>query len=61
MYSVIQSAKENGLKVEPYLTFVFDTLSELPCEEWDEETIKSLMPHGRDLPNRLFIKGKTRK
>lgn len=61
MYSVIQSAKENGLKVEPYLTFVFDTLSELPQEEWDEETLKSLMPHGRDLPNRLFIKGKTRK
>ena len=50
-YSIIQSAKDNGLKVEDYLTYVFEEMSQ---NNFTNEQLKSLLPHSKDLPSNLY-------
>lgn len=54
-YSIIQSAKENGLKVEDYLTHVFDTISK-EQNTISKEKLGALLPHSNSLPKHLYSK-----
>lgn len=56
MYSIVQSAKENGLRVEPYLIHVFESMSKQ--ENYDEAYLDTLLPHSEKLPDHLHIKSK---
>lgn len=56
IYSIVQSAKENRLKVETYLTYLFEKMSSIPNTEWDEALIQTLVPHSKDLPQNLYSK-----
>ena len=54
-YSIVQSAKDNGLKVEDYLTYVFENLSNQKGEI-TQDIIKELVPHSQTLPKKLYSK-----
>lgn len=54
-YSLIQSAKDNGLKVEDYLTYVFETISK-QGDDITQKDLKQLVPHSQSLPNKLYSK-----
>ena len=54
-YSLIQSAKDNGLKVEDYLTYVFETISKQD-NDITQKDLKQLVPHSQSLPNKLYSK-----
>ncbi len=55
IYSIVQSAKDNNLKVEDYLTYVFKTMSETNQEALD---LKTLLPHSKTLPKELYSHSK---
>ncbi|MGL4362009.1 MAG: IS66 family transposase [Cellulosilyticaceae bacterium] len=52
-YSVLESAKLNGLKPQAYLTYVFDQMT---GKKLTDELIRSLLPYSDKLPEHLFIK-----
>jgi hypothetical protein len=52
LYSIVTTAKENKLKVEEYLTYIFDSLSYNQSPD-----IKDLLPYSDKLPIILKIKG----
>jgi hypothetical protein len=52
LYSIVTTAKENKLKVEEYLTYIFDSLSNNQSPD-----IKDLLPYSDKLPIILKIKG----
>ena len=54
-YSIIQSAKDNGLKVEDYLTHVFETISKKQ-DPISKEKLEALLPHSNSLPQHLYSK-----
>lgn len=54
IYTVVQSARENGLRIEPYLNHIFDTLSTIDPRDWSDEIIESLLPHSKDLPFEIY-------
>lgn len=56
MYSIVQSAKENGLRVEPYLIHIFESMSQKTA--YDPTYLDSLLPHSKSLPDHLYIKSK---
>lgn len=51
LYSIVTTAKENKLKVEEYLTYVFDSLSNN-----QSPVIKDLLPYSDKLPSKLKVK-----
>ncbi len=55
IYSIVQSAKDNELKVEDYLTYVFKTMSETEQTTLD---LKTLLPHSKTLPKELYSNSK---
>lgn len=60
IYSVLVSAKENGLKVEDYLNYVFKAMSEVAVDNWSNEFISTLLPHSDSLPDYLYNNQKQR-
>lgn len=54
IYTVVQSARENGLRIEPYLNHIFNTLSNIDPKDWNEELIEALLPHSECLPNEIY-------
>lgn len=53
LYSIIESAYSNNIRVEEYLTYLFDTL---PNINISDESISKLLPYSEDLPDYLKIK-----
>ena len=49
IYSVIETAKENGLNPFKYLTYLFEQLPQLPDLK-NPETLDSLLPWSPSLP-----------
>lgn len=56
IYSVIETAKANGLAVEKYLIYLFDMLSK--TENRDMDFLKDYMPWSSKLPDYLYPKFK---
>lgn len=52
-YSIMESAKLNGLKAEAYLTYVFDSMT---GKKLTDELLRSLLPYSKELPEELYIK-----
>lgn len=54
IYSIIETAKANGLIVEKYLVYLFDMLANTESKE--KETLNNYMPWSKALPDVLRIK-----
>ena len=50
LYSIIETAKENGLKVNEYLTWLFEQFGETAPEHY-----RNLCPHSGNLPKELYL------
>ena len=48
IYSVVETAKANGLIVEKYLVYLMDVLCNM--ESIDKDTLLKYMPWSKDLP-----------
>jgi transposase len=48
IYSIVETAKENGLSVIPYLTHLFETLSN--ADKTDRAVLSALLPWSKSLP-----------
>jgi transposase len=53
LYSIIETAYANNIRIEEYLTYLFDTL---PNINKDDSSIAKLLPYSSDLPEYLKIK-----
>lgn len=51
MYSLIVTAKENGLKAYDYLEYIFEKLPNINIENADE--LETIMPWSKELPNSI--------
>lgn len=56
IYSIVETAKANGLAVEKYLIYLFDVLSK--TENRDMDFLKDYMPWSSELPDYLYYKSK---
>ena len=56
IYSIIETAKANGLVVEKYLLYLFDELSK--TESRDVDVLKNYMPWSAKLPDTLYYTSK---
>ena len=56
IYSVVETAKSNGLVVEKYLVYLMDMLSNL--ENNDKDTLLKHMPWSKDLPETIKLQNK---
>ena len=52
IYSIVETAKANGLIVEKYLTYLFDEVSKLEIKDMD--ILKKFMPWSTELPENLY-------
>jgi hypothetical protein len=57
IYSIVETAKENGLKPAAYLTFLFEQLPNIDCK--DPKALEALMPWEENLPDELRSPAKT--
>lgn len=51
-YTIMESAKLNGLKPEAYLTYVFNQMT---GKKLTDELLRSLLPYSKELPKELYI------
>ncbi|MBU3090180.1 IS66 family transposase [Clostridium gasigenes] len=56
IYSIIETAKSNGLIVEKYLVYLIDTLSNIEIKNRD--TLIDAMPWSNELPNELKVQNR---
>lgn len=56
LYSIVETAKANGLAVEMYLIYLFDVLSK--TENRDMEFLEEYMPWSADFPDYLYSKSR---
>ena len=56
IYSIIETAKANGLAIERYLIYLFNLLSQ--SELRDDDILKNCMPWSTQLPDSLYSKSK---
>jgi hypothetical protein len=56
LFSIIETAKANGLIIEKYLVYLMDQLAII--ETADEDNLLSLMPWSNELPIEVKIKVK---
>jgi transposase len=56
IYSVVETAKANGLLVEKYLVYLIDVLSNL--ENKDKDTLLKYMPWSKELPETVKFQNK---
>ena len=54
IYSIIEAAKANNLKIERYLSYLFDNLSNIEVREKD--SLLELMPWSDKIPEELRLK-----
>lgn len=54
IYSIIETAKANNLKVEKYLIYLFDRVASL--EIMNDESLKDIVPWSSNIPDMLKIK-----
>jgi hypothetical protein len=54
IYSIAETAKENGLSVTGYLTHLFETLSN--ADRTDRAVLSALLPWSDSLPPECFAK-----
>lgn len=57
IYSIVETAKENGLRPAAYLTFLFEQLPNIDCK--DLKALEALMPWEENLPAQLRSLAKT--
>ncbi|GEO28146.1 hypothetical protein AAC03nite_39310 [Alicyclobacillus acidoterrestris] len=57
-YSLVETAKENGLDPVSYLQHLFEQLSNLDCEEPD--ALNTLLPWSEELPEHIRGRRKTK-
>jgi transposase len=57
IYSIVESAKENGLNPEAYLTYLFEQLPSI--DKKDPAALDRLLPFSPDLPESVRIPAKT--
>ena len=53
IYSIIETAKENNLKIYENLIYVFTTLAKY--DEYSDELIESISPYSANLPKHLIL------
>ncbi|WP_198039632.1 transposase domain-containing protein [Clostridium kluyveri] len=58
IYSVIETAKANGLSVEKYLVYLMDVLSSLEDKDKNKDTLIKHMPWSKKLPMYVFLQNK---
>lgn len=58
IYSVIETAKANGLSVEKYLVHLMDVLSNLEDKDKNRDTLIQHMPWSKELPSEVFLQNK---
>nr|WP_239984795.1 transposase domain-containing protein [Sporolactobacillus pectinivorans] len=56
VYSIIETAKENGLRPFHYLSYLFEQLPKL--ERVTEETLDSLLPWSKAIPSECRLSTK---
>lgn len=56
-FSMIESAKMNGLDPAKYMTYVLEKLSK---EGVNEEVIQAVLPYAEQLPKKLYVKSKSK-
>ena len=56
IYSLVKTAKANGLVVEKYLVYLMDVLSNL--ENKDKDTLLKHMPWSKELPEDIKLQNK---
>ena len=54
IYSIIEIAKANNLKIERYLSYLFDNISNI--EFRDKDSLLKLMPWSDTIPKKLKLK-----
>lgn len=55
IYSIIETAKANGLAVEKYLVYLMDVLSNLEDKDKNRDTLMKYMPWSKELPKEVFL------
>jgi transposase len=58
IYSVIETAKANGLAVEKYLVYLMDVLSNLEVKDKNKDTLLKYMPWSKELPEEVHLQNK---
>jgi transposase len=56
IYSVVETAKSNGLVVEKYLVYLMDVMSNL--ENKNKDALLKHMPWLKELPEDIFLQNK---
>jgi transposase len=56
IYSVVETAKANGLVVEKYLVYLMDVLSNL--QDKDKDMLLKHMPWSKELPDDIKLQNK---
>ncbi len=56
IYSIIETAKANGLKIDRYLEYIMNSLSNLPITERTEENLINIMPWSNTLPDNIYAR-----
>lgn len=56
IYSILETAKANGLKIDKYLEHLMDKLSNLDEDTDQRNLLKTLMPWSSELPKHLYIR-----
>lgn len=55
IYSIMETAKANGLKIDKYLEYLMNELSKLNEDTNQDTRLNRLMPWSRELPKHLYI------
>lgn len=55
IYSIIETAKANGLAVEKYLLYLMDVLSNLEDKDKNKDNLMKCMPWSTNLPKDVFL------
>jgi len=58
IYSIIETAKANGLAVEKYLAYLIDVLSNLEDKDKNKDMLIKHMPWSKELPQDVFLQNK---
>lgn len=57
MFSVVKSARRNGLNVMKYLNYLFETLISWRDKTVPSSILESLLPWAEEIQNRFSLKG----
>lgn len=57
IYSIIETAKANKIRIYEYLIHIFNTLAKY--DKYSDELIESLLPYSPNLPKNLILEEKS--